>query len=372
MIFVEKFIYKSSWKLFYTVLAILLIVKSGIWFIPNLDVYRQVSLDPFLNPFIKDTNAQYLVWSWLGNYLAWVLGVKTFGAFFTLHICFSIAFLASIAIWIRKNFSAEGARVATIVFASLPAASTSFYWVGMDSLTLFLLSILLHAQRNLWVSILISYLLGLQHFEQGVFATLAVAGLRVISALANRRSFGSAALFFVFNVLGLGLGRLTLNVMFENLGFKLVSDRTQLWIENATGLFHLYMNNFFIVTWSALACGWLVCMYVVSKRGSSKWGLSAFMVVGLLSGVLVFDETRVMSIVTLPAVLLFFYQNRDVLELASKKVVSAYSLVWIAVPWLWVFGGVTKHSLIFTDLAWVIRFGGFLVGVDVPADQPVF
>ena len=367
---IEHALFRSKWRSFYALLAVLVVVKSGIWFIPNLDIYRQVSLNPFSNPFVGNTNAQYLVWSWLGNYLAWILGIKTFGAFFAFHFLLSCAFLVTVALWIRANFNFHAARVVSVIFCSLPVASTSFYWVGMDSLTLFLLSLLLHFYRKPALACLVGVLVGLQHFEQGVFAIAGIFLVVLLEKVVDKSKIRLSVKFVAASLAGVVIGRIVLNVLFTQLSFGLESDRTQLWLSNINGLFQVFVGNLDVTVWSTLACGWLVAFYVISKNTLSMWSVLAILAVGVLAGLMVFDESRVMEIVTFPVFMLFLYKHQDLLEKVRDNTLIAYFAIWLAVPWLWVLGGVTEKSLLLTDLQWVIRWVGLLLGHDIPAPQP--
>ena len=136
---VSNWIFNLTRTRFYFILISILIIKTGVWFIPNLEIYRQISINPFTNPFVGNENAQYLVWSWLGPFIAWVLKVNSFSAFLILHTLFLVAFFVSTLRLIHKTLPTREARISAAVFITLPFSSTAIYWIGMDALTLLLI-----------------------------------------------------------------------------------------------------------------------------------------------------------------------------------------------------------------------------------------
>ncbi len=126
---IEDFIFKAAaWKLV-TLILLVMLFKTGIWYIPNLDMSLTVALNPFTNPF-QDPNAHYLLGNWLSPFLAWLSGIKAFWVFFAFHLGFSIAFTA---LFIKLAFSRlpeRNARIALILFALLPVSATAYFWVG--------------------------------------------------------------------------------------------------------------------------------------------------------------------------------------------------------------------------------------------------
>ena len=69
----EKFIFSSqAWKLVVAIILVML-VKTGVWQIPNLDKSRLIAENPFLNPF-NDKYLHTLYWNWLGPFLAYLIG----------------------------------------------------------------------------------------------------------------------------------------------------------------------------------------------------------------------------------------------------------------------------------------------------------
>ncbi len=129
---------------------------------PNLPSYRALAENPFINPF-TDPSAHYLVWNWLGPYLAWWMGLETTGGFFALHLVFTVLFLATFVAWAFRRFEARTARTAIALFCILPPLATALFWVGMDSLTLLLMLMMLIARRRLALAVPLGVLLGLQH-----------------------------------------------------------------------------------------------------------------------------------------------------------------------------------------------------------------
>ncbi|HEX7988076.1 MAG TPA: hypothetical protein VF616_31510, partial [Duganella sp.] len=72
----QDFIYQAPrWRLV-AVLLLATLVKTGLWFMPNLDSTALIAANPFVNPF-SNPDAHYLLTSWLGLYVAWLVGATS-------------------------------------------------------------------------------------------------------------------------------------------------------------------------------------------------------------------------------------------------------------------------------------------------------
>ena len=82
---VEAFLFSSSPTRLVITLIALTVLKSGVWFMPNLSAQIELAQNPFTNPF-ANPEAHYLVWNWLGPWFAWLLGATSRSSFFILHL----------------------------------------------------------------------------------------------------------------------------------------------------------------------------------------------------------------------------------------------------------------------------------------------
>ncbi len=139
---VERLIFAAPASRLVTAVLLLGLVKTGVWQIPNFGASRLIAQDPFTNPF-QDPNAHALYWSWLGPFLAWLLGATSPAAFFALHLVLSVGFTVLFIVTAFSHLPEREARISLVLFSVLPVSATAFFWVSTDSLTLFLMMLAL-------------------------------------------------------------------------------------------------------------------------------------------------------------------------------------------------------------------------------------
>lgn len=369
---ISNWIFNSTWKKFYVILISILVIKTGVWFIPNLEIYRQISINPFTNPFVGNENAQYLVWSWFGPFIAWILKVDSFSKFLILHTFFLVAFFASTLRMIHKLLPAREARISAAVFITLPFSSTGLYWIGMDALTLLLMAQILLFRTNRALSFIFAVLLGMQHFEQGAVAVVILAIFEFMNRSASEDRYTRKASFHLRLILGLGIGKLLLSVIFELNGMKLNSGRLYLYLNSFAGLAELFVNNIQIIVWSTLGVGWFLLFFMYKANPIRFRNLIIAGAMSALSAVLVFDQTRVAAIVSFMFIVAGLLLDKDLMRKLSNRFLAVYLGLWAIVPFTWVFGGIVKTSVITFDVAWAVRLIGLLFSADIPANMPPF
>lgn len=348
---IQHFIFLSSRLTLVTTVVAVTILKSGIWIMPNLDASRRLAENPFVNPF-SNPETHYLVWNWLGPWLAWLIGATRPVSFFLLHLAFTVAFSATVISLCFSRLSDRNARVAVIIFALLPVSATAYFWVGMDAITLFLMAIaFLYPGKWAW-ALLVGTLLGMQHFEQAL-----VASLLLLFLIAGRRWLGEQApasiTWCCCLVIGAVAGKALLVALFNHVGLAVAIERA-FWM---TALWPSVLKQFILhahyTVWSVLALGWLVFVKELS-RGRSAVPVA----LGLLGAsallVLVFDQTRVLAIVTFPILWVSWMQEEALLETLDDRFVAWLFLGWLVVPWAWAFGGFPQWSVLPYDIAFLV------------------
>lgn len=364
---IEKFIFESdAWKLI-LVIALLTLFKTGIWYIPNLGASQAIAQNPFTNPF-PDPNAHYLFWSWLGPFLAWLIGATGKWQFFAFHLFFSVAFTL---LFIRVAFntlSNDLARSSLVLFSVLPVSATAYFWVSSDSITLFLMLLALAFPRSLAFTFIVGLLLGMQHFEQGFFAA---AGLLFAIAISHRQGYALkySWKFCLLLLIGVIAGKFLLFGLFSHYSINVNSGRMH-WLREHL---HLLLNQFFFhfhyIIWSVLGLGWLVALRF------TDWGVKSVPFFLTLAGLCLLlpvsgDQTRVLAIITFPLVSAYWLFNQDFLKNLAKREISLLFTAWALMPWGWVWGGAPKWSAFPYDIAYVLHrlFGWF----NVPADPALW
>lgn len=254
---VERFIFESRTWQFILVIAAISLFKTGIWYMPNIGISDVIAKNPFVNPFTNplNHNVHYLFWNWLGSFLAWLVGATGKWQFLVFHLFFSIAFTLLFIRVIFANFAGDTARSAIVLFSILPVSGTAYFWVGMDSVTLFLMLLALAFPSARILAFIIGILLGMQHFEQGFFAAL---GLFFAVFLSHKQKYKlkySVAFCLLF-LLGVIAGKFCLMGIFKYYGIELHFGRKDWMAANLHALLNQFFFHFHYILWSVLGLGW--------------------------------------------------------------------------------------------------------------------
>ncbi len=344
--YLEEIIFSSSNRAFLSFCAIILIIKSGIWVIPCIDVYRQISLAPFDSPpFINNQMAHYLFTSWLQPFIGWGLHLNTPIRYLALSLFFSILFTCLFALISFKSLGREAARKSLLFFISLPVGATSLYWVGYDGLTLLLMLLALSGLKDnrrlsLCTSLCIGILLGLQHFEQAILGFLLLLSYSLFGEesdgpLPPKRSFLTRLIILVA---GITLGKLVLGAIINVNDIPLNSGRSVYLIVNIKQQLREFLLRFQVIVFSFLGVVWIpaIAAFLVSRK--KFYWLATFIFVLGLSAV-VPDQTRVVAIVTFPVVFMALLDNRNLLARLNRPMVVCLAVLYLIVPYSWVWNG---------------------------------
>lgn len=364
---IERFIFESvTWK-FILVIAFLTLFKTGIWVIPNLMASQLIAQNPFSNPF-QDPNAHYLFWSWLGPYLAWLIGANETWEFFVFHLIFSFGFSILFTIIVFKKFPSDVARSSLVIFSVLPVSATAYFWVSSDSLTLFLMILVLAFPRYLALTFGLGVLLGMQHFEQSFFAA---AGLLFAIFLSKRQNYALnySVRFCLSLLIGVVAGKLLLFAIFDYYSIEVNSGRMHWLRNNIDHLLNQFFFHFHYVIWSFLGLGWLVALKF------TDWGHKSVPFFITLGGLCLLlpvsgDQTRVLAIITFPLVTAYWLFNIDFLEKLTRKEISVLFTIWITVPWGWVWEGIPRWSAFPYDIVYGLNY--FFGWLTIPQDYTIW
>ncbi len=364
---IEEFIFESdAWKLI-LVIALLTLFKTGVWFIPNLGSSQVIAQNPFSNPF-PDPNSHYLFWSWLGPFLAWLIGATGKWQFFAFHLLFSISFTFLFIRIVFNTFSNDHARSSLVLFSILPVSATAYFWVSSDSITLFLMLLALAFPGSLSFTFIVGLLLGMQHFEQSFFAA---AALLFATTFSYRKGYKLkySWKFCLLLLIGVIAGKFVLFGLFSYYSIDINSGRMH-WLREHL---HLLLNQFFFhfhyIVWSVLGLGWLVALKFADLGAKSVpffLALAGLCLLLPVSG----DQTRVLAIIIFPLVSVYWLLNQDFIEKLTKREISLLFTAWAMMPWGWVWGGAPKWSSFPYDIAFVLNglFGWF----DIPENPAVW
>ncbi|MCS6893730.1 MAG: hypothetical protein NZO16_04085 [Deltaproteobacteria bacterium] len=364
----QRFLFESNRLLFFSLILVLALFKSGIWFMPNIGASIQIAENPFRNPFADEPLAQYLVWNWLSPFLAYLLGLNGKWSFFSLHLLFSFCLWIVFAIYIFRKLKEQEARTALIIFSALPVSATSFFWVGMDSLTLLLMLLtILYAGTGI-LRLVFGILLGMQHFEQ---AFLSFVGLAYFffgskgqtTKICNFKS----ALTVLF---GIVIGKLFLILIFQTLSVPVLITGRIIWTQHHfDSLVTNFALNFQTIFWCSFGLGWVILLkFCLMMDGILKF-LTVLTFYALFIP-FVDDQTRVFSILTFPTILSIWLLSPYFLKTWTKQEASFLFILWILLPWNWAWQGEGHDSVLSYTLAYLLgRMFGF---VDLPPNLPLW
>nr|WP_314544090.1 hypothetical protein [uncultured Massilia sp.] len=355
---IEHLLFETpTWKLLAVVFTLCL-VKTGIWWYPNPLALWAMAQDPFASPFTQP-DEHYLMWNWLGPWLAWLVGATSMTKLFLFFLACAVGFVALFARVALVQLPREQARTAIVLFALLPVSTTAFFWVGQDGLTLLLLMAALAFPAVPLATLALGVLLGLQHFEQAFFAA---AGLGAAVCLGRRQGVAPAygLRFCLLLALGAVAGKLGLVYLFKHYEIHVNSGRMY-WLRNHAGMmlsaFFLHLHG---IAWSLLGVGWLAAARFADAGRKS---LPFFLALGglFLLAAVTADQTRVLATVTFPLIVAYWLLNPGFLSTIARRETALLFGLWIVVPVSWVWSGLPRWSLFPYDVAWVLHqaFGWF-------------
>ncbi len=333
--FVERLAFEGPVARLVAALLVIGLLRVGIWLFPNLQASLLIAQDPFRNP-LQDPVSHYLMWNWLGPYLAWLVGATEIGTHALLFLAFSLAFVALFIGAARLSLSDEQSRKAIIAFFMLPVSGTSFYWVGMDSLTLLLLMIASCLRHVPAAAPVVGILLGMQHFEQGLFAVLALVVSAIVAAWTTRRP-PDGLVYWLLCLAGLVAGKALLRLVFDAHGVHVSTDRADWLAAHLKGIVAGASTSPHAIVWSVLGIGWVLALRYADRGRAS---LPFFVPLALLVGLMFFvgDQTRVLCIVTFPLVYVHWLSDEAFLSSISRAQASLLLIVGSLMPWYWFWG----------------------------------
>jgi len=357
---VERFVFDASRKRFVAVVLMLAFAKTGVWYMPNTGMSRWIALDPFANPF-SNPDAHYLYWNWLSPFLAWLVGANGIATFVLFHLAFAVAFTSLFTWTIFRRLPERQARIAFLIFVSIPASGTVYYWIGMDAVVLFLMLVALVYPKPPVVPLIAGIALGLQHFEQGLVAGGALL-VAIVTSSRMRLTAPYSPGFAIAWIVGTIAGKALLTLLFARWGVIVNTGRLTLFGHEFQTLLLEAAFHFQVILWSMLGVGWLVLLGYVDRLRREALPLVCGLLVCLPFLVLAQDETRVIAIITFPLLAGYWFFNEEALARVSGRDASFLFVAWLVVPWNWTWLGIPRWSALPYDVYWILDkvFGPFL------------
>ena len=286
---------------------------------------------------------QFIYSSPLGPLLARMVGALTVQTYVVLHAVILIFGLGGLlfAVWRSRGERAARLTLLALCCTSLPMILLS--WIGSYDVFTFVIGSLLVVVEAWPVLIVLAVLLGLAHFEQGLFI---VAALLVLS---TSRRWGRVQHGLML-IGGLLAGKALLTYYLKSLG---VVGSRWLWVvsplDEGGGLLGRLTHNLPTLLYSLLGGGWVLLLLIAFVVGR-EWPESKRALVvlaALLVPVLVtLDQTRVYAIISWPVIM---YLMLLVDERASDEGVSLIAggglLAALLTPAVYIWQGVAQTPL---------------------------
>jgi hypothetical protein len=342
-VFNNKFLLKKS-NLF-SITFFVALMKSGIWVFPAIYASFVISQQPFQQPF-SNPDDQYLMTTWFASYLANILGIKTLASFIILHFIFALYSIYLLFRFIRKNVEISEQGKSLLLFAMLPAASTIFYWVGMDSFTFLIMVTYLNVRKYPLAVLLLGIIGGLHHFEilfVSSVSLLIYQFLRILPKVKSQELFSACS--FVFGIL---IGKLLLNFIFKVQGVVVSKNRVSIGLDGLKSNLELITKYGFLIYWSMLGVIWFVLIVALVKRNRESLALLLSLLIPLVVVFFVRDSSRVIQLTSFLTIAMGLISNKNILESISNKQIKIIFVFWLLIPWVWVWQGVFGSNILFS------------------------
>ena len=350
----EKYLINLDVKKIIFLFFLVITIKVGFWYHPALWKLLEISINPFNESLVENIYAHYLFYNFFGGYIANILNISTKFSFFIFHLFFSFVFNFAFIYLIFKNLDKKNAIYSLTLFLIFPVSTTVFFWVGYDSITLsiIILSVLF---RSYWLLVFIfGILLGLQHFELGFLSSISLLVLNIYNKIYSKKSFLDLR-FSIILVIGTIIGKIILHYYFYKIGLDLNTGRA--WYTFSIIEHFLYNSyfNFYNIIWFSLSIGWLaIIKYFFSKNKNNFFLL--ILLVQLIIILIVDDQTRVYACLTFLILVSQIFFNKEFLQQIKSYEISILLLLWLIIPYGWVWQGVLRTSMFTYDFAYILNY----------------
>jgi hypothetical protein len=197
--------------------------------------------------------------------------------------------------------------------------------------------------KHSFICFILSFFLGLQHFEQGIFASTALLLGALINIKFSVKNIYETKFYTLF-FLGLISGKVFQIILFNYLDLNLNSGRA-FWLQtHYQSLISQFIFNFQFIIWSTLGLGWLLVIKYIDIV-KNYWGFLISLALSLCLLPIVQDQTRVLSIILFPLFLNYCLLNIDFIKSISRAQCAFAFLLWLIIPWGWVFSGNVQVSV---------------------------
>jgi hypothetical protein len=234
-----------------------------------------------------------------------------------------------------------------LLFAILPALSTIFYWVGMDSFTFLLMTIYLNLRLKPQLALLVGLIGGLHHFEIIFVSAVSL----FVYELVREKDFRKSKAFIgsVMLLVGVSAGKILLTLVFEVNQVVVSKNRISIGISGLKSNFELIEKYGFLIYYSMLGSIWIILLIAIIKHSRESIALLSAIIIPLVVVLFVRDSSRVIQLTSFLPIAIGLLSNKEILTKISDKTIKIVLLIWLIIPWVWIwqrsFGSVTLYTL---------------------------
>lgn len=323
---VHKHIFRVNFWGFYLFVLAVCLSQNGIWYSSFAPGYALLSQNLTRNPLLDNPGAQWALTSFLGPVLASFFPVHSPQTYALFQLGTLFIFFPILILLIRRQYGDYAARAVLILFLASPVSTVLLTWLGSPDVLTFLLSIGAVLTRNNPAGLfLVSILLGANHPEQGG-VILGLIGAGVLFRHSRRD-----ILWYAVAALGGWLvGVAAVQWWFQIHNFGPLFTRTgYVAIQGLGAYVGQLVHAPLALLLSLFGSGVLFVTRVRSKTLILQSAI-AFLVVCLT-----FDQTRVFSLLTFPALMLPALSERQ-----DDSLLALTLLIASVLPRLIVHGGI--------------------------------
>lgn len=290
----------------------------------------------FQNPYMgQQSNMQFLLTSFLEPFVAYILGIRTEGAYLALTL---FGFVLGNVLVFKKLNQLGRTRFVVQVFLLYSLSGTLVLWFGKSDMWLFVFSTLLVLyRRHLLASFVLAFLMGMTHFEQSV-VILGMLGLISLAEIGREKEVKGVVLSFLVALFGIVMAKASMSLFFWWNQFGGFESRLDYVLAHG---YEVYVKpalaNVVVFLFSLLGVFWLVFFQLstalVAQYRLYKWvaWLAFLMAMGV--SLFTFDTTRVFSIVFWPFIVYMLMEvpKEKLKEVLSEKLMPmliAFSLLF--------------------------------------------
>ena len=320
---------------------LLVVWRSGPGKVPNVVGFEGIARFWPLYP-VEPVQA-YVLRQAIGQAIYRALGWVGTGHYLVLHALALAVSGALLAGWLLRRLGLQRGAIAICLLLVAPISVVLLEWVGMyDAFSVLVWVLLIYTLRgNPVLQAVVGVLGGLQNFEQ---FTVSIVVLALVPELLRSNGL---RLRLVPLALGTVAGKIGLELYLSSAGA--VSGSRASFLEDSA-MQHLVLSTFAllapVIVWSVLSGLWLPAARVLTScwpgwSRSLRWRtvLAAAIVLGI--GVIGADHTRVMALVSFPAVVLicmaFAQREVDVRTWIRRP----ETVLLLAIPVVVVYSGIT-------------------------------